>query len=63
MLNAQLFYSLAQAQQILESSHIEYNTARSHEPLYTRTPLAYLPRVVNAEIYTFNCLLSGEVCA
>ncbi len=54
VLNAWLFDSLAQAQQILESWRIEYNTVRSHESLGKKTPLAYLPRVINADISTFN---------
>jgi putative transposase len=54
VLNAWLFDSLAQAQQILEGWRIEYNTVRSHESLGKKTPLAYLPRVVNAEISTFK---------
>ena len=54
VLNAWLFDSLAQAQQILESWRIEYNTVRSHESLGQKTPLAYLPRVINADISTFN---------
>ncbi len=54
MLNAWLFDSLAQAQQILEDWRIEYNTVRSNECLDKKTPLAYLPRVVNAEISTFK---------
>jgi hypothetical protein len=45
---------LAQAQQILEGWRIEYNTVRSHESLGKKTPLAYLPRVVNAEISAFK---------
>jgi putative transposase len=54
VLNAWLFDSLAQAQQILEGWRIEYNTVRSHESLGKKTPLAYLPRVVNAEVSTFK---------
>ncbi len=54
VLNAWLFDSLALAQQILEGWRIEYNTVRSHESLDKKTPLAYLPRVVNAEISTFK---------
>ncbi len=54
VLNAWLFDSLARAQQILEGWCIEYNTVRSHESLGKKTPLAYLPRVVNAEFSTFN---------
>jgi transposase InsO family protein len=42
------------AQQILEGWRIEYNKVRSHESLDKKTPLAYLPRVVNAEISTFK---------
>lgn len=48
VLDAWLFDSLAQAQQILEGWRIECNTVRSHESLGKKTPLAYLPRVVNA---------------
>jgi putative transposase len=54
VLNAWLFDSLAQPRQILEGWRIEYNTVRSHESLGKKTPLAYLPRVVNAEISTFK---------
>ena len=54
VLNAWQFNSLAQAQQILEGWRIEYNTVRSHKSLGKKTPLAYLPRVVNAEISTFK---------
>ena len=54
VLNAPLFDSLAQAQQILEVRHIEYNTLRSHEFLSKKTPKAFLARVVNDEISTFN---------
>ena len=54
VLNAWLFDSLAQAQQILEGWRIEYNTVRSHESLGKKTPQAFLPRVVNDEISTFN---------
>jgi hypothetical protein len=54
MLNAWLFDSLAQAQQILESWRIVYNTAHSHEFLGKKTPLAYLPRVADEEIATFK---------
>jgi hypothetical protein len=39
---------------ILEGWRIEYNTVRSHESLGKKTPLAYLPRVVNAESSTFK---------
>lgn len=52
MLSAWLFDSLAQAQQILEDWRIEYNTVRSHNSLGRKTQLAYLPRVVNEEIFT-----------
>jgi hypothetical protein len=45
---------VAQAQQIVEERRIEYNTVRSHKSIDTKTPLAFLPRVVNAEIYTFK---------
>ncbi len=54
VVDAWLFDSLAQAQQILEQWRIEYNTVRSHESLGKKTPLAYLPRVVNPESSTFN---------
>jgi putative transposase len=54
VLHAWLFDSLAQAQQILEGWRIEYNTVRAHESHGKKTPLAYLPRVVNAEISTFK---------
>ncbi len=54
VLHAWLFDSLAQAQRILEGWRIEYNTVRSHESLDKTPPLAYLPRVVNAEISTFK---------
>ncbi len=54
VLNAWLFDSLAQAQQILEVWRIEYNTVRSHESLGKKTPQALLPRVINDEISTFN---------
>ncbi len=54
VLDAWLFDSLAQAQQILEGWRIEYNTVRSHESLGKKTPLAFLSRAVNAETSTFN---------
>lgn len=54
VLNAWLFDSLSQAQQILEGWRIEYNTVRSHESLGKKTPQAYLPRGVNAETSIFN---------
>jgi putative transposase len=54
VLNAWLFDSLTQAPQVLEGWRIEYNTVRSHESLGKKTPLAYLPRVVNPEISTFK---------
>lgn len=54
VLDAWLFDSLSQAQQILEGWRVEYNTVRSHESLGKKTPLAYMPRVVNTETSTFN---------
>ncbi len=54
VLYAWLFGSLVQAQQILEGWRIEHNTVRSHESLGKKTPVAYLPRVVDAENSTFN---------
>ena len=54
VLNAWLFESLAQAQQILGGWRIEYNTVRSHEFLGKKTPMADLPRVVKVEISTFK---------
>lgn len=54
VLDAWLFDSLAQAQQILEGWRIEYNTVRSHESLGKKTPLAFLSRGINAETSTFN---------
>ncbi len=54
VLNAWLFDSLTQAQQILEGWRIEYNTVRSDESLDKKTPLAYLPKVFNAVISTFK---------
>lgn len=54
VLDAWLFDSLAQAQQILKRWHIEYTTLRSHESLGKKAPLAYLPGVVNSENSTFN---------
>lgn len=53
--------SLGQVQQILEGWRIKCNTVRSHESLCKQDPLAYLQRIVNAEIFTFNCPLYGEV--
>ncbi len=52
--DAWLFDSLTQAQQILEGWRVEYNTVRFHESLDKKTPPAYLPRVVIAEICTFK---------
>jgi len=54
VLNAWLFDSLAQEQQILEGWRIEYNTVRSHGSLGKKTPQAFLPRAINDEISTFN---------
>jgi hypothetical protein len=61
VLNTWLFESLSQAQQILERWRVEYKTVRSHESADKKTPLAFLPRVVNAEISTYECLPDREV--
>ena len=54
VLNAWLFDSIEQAQQILEDWRVDYNVVRAHESLGNRPPLVYLPRVGNAEISTSN---------
>jgi hypothetical protein len=54
VLDSRPFDSLAQEQQILEGWRIEYNAVRSHESFGKKTPQAFLPRVVNDEISTFN---------
>jgi hypothetical protein len=54
VLDAWLLDSLAKAQQNLEGWRIEYNTVRSQESLGKKTPLAFLPRVVNDQISAFN---------
>ncbi len=46
--------SLAQAQQIRERWRVGYNMLRPPESLGKKTPLAYLPRVVNADTWAFN---------
>ena len=49
VLNAWLFHSLEQVQEVIEDWREDYNGIRGHESLGNRPPAAYLPRFVKTE--------------
>ena len=54
VLNAWLFHSLEQAQEVIEDWREDYNGIRGHESLGNRPPAAYLPRFVKTENSIYN---------
>ena len=49
MLECEIFYSLKEAQIIIERWRVEYNTLRPHSSLgYVRHPAAMVPATINA---------------
>jgi putative transposase len=60
VLNAYLFASTSEVQQITDDWLIDYNEQRPHDSLSRVPPLTYLPRDITPEQSSSNCVLDGE---
>jgi putative transposase len=54
VLDANLFNSIAEAQEAAEAWEMDYNEFRPHESLGDKTPMEFMPRTFKAGISSFE---------